>query len=492
MSVSKVHPIDVDSEAAGITDVKPSRHPVSRHTPTYRKERLFHLAITIVCLSLSITSLVIAHKAYDRRTNNSTAWPAVNTASSAADVIAPEQEGLLANLAERVELLANLEQRVQAIERSVHRPLFAPPEQIMTKLHPGRSPRPTGKAMAMSATVLVTGSSGVNDLRFAEGAVWAYERVDTGQFVFSAQLDPTDGGAGDGFGSAVAISSDSRTIVVGASGRRAAYIFDRQSTGQYTLTAKLTVTGPHVLGESVAIVGNTIVIGANGVSRADPDSVFVFEMDPQGGYHQVAQLPAYDEISQDSIAFDGAIIAVGAPRDNDKGSMAGAVYVFEKNATQWLQTAKLVAPDGHSFSMLGGSVAVSNGRIVAGASNAFTERGFSGAAYVFEKDAAIDQHKAVAKLVPTDGADRDSAGLVVAIAGDTVVVTSMLDDDHHDSSGSAAVFKRDSTGAYVQTRKLRAPNPSSRALFGREVALWDTILAVSSGDGIYMANLTRP
>merc|ERR1719240_1539417 len=103
-------------------------------------------------------------------------------------------------------------------------------------------------------------------------------------------------------------------------------------------------------GVSVAIAGNTIVVGANqptywdGSSHVDdgPGSVYVFRTSDSGAsYDQVAKLTAADAAASDSfgvsVAIAGGTIVVGAYGDDDAGtySNSGSVYVFEDESSWW-------------------------------------------------------------------------------------------------------------------------------------------------------------
>jgi hypothetical protein len=90
---------------------------------------------------------------------------------------------------------------------------------------------------------------------------------------YAAKLIASDGRDNDGFGYSVAVSGD--TVVAGApdddvgsqSNQGSAYVYVRPETGwlDTTQTAKLTAgdgTGGDKLGTSVAVSGDTVVVGA--------------------------------------------------------------------------------------------------------------------------------------------------------------------------------------------------------------------------------------
>ena len=91
--------------------------------------------------------------------------------------------------------------------------------------------------------------------------------------------------------------------------------------------AKLTASDAayfDYFGRSVAIDGNTIVVGATSDDDGGPNSgsVYVFEKSTWGTYDQVAKLTASDAAAGDtfgeSVAIDGGTVVVGANQPLDK------------------------------------------------------------------------------------------------------------------------------------------------------------------------------
>ena len=74
------------------------------------------------------------------------------------------------------------------------------------------------------------------------------------------------------------------------------------------------------------------------------------------------------------------------------------------------------------------------------------------------------------KLFPDDGVADDRFGWSVAISGDVAVIGTYLDDDSGKDSGSAYTYVFDGA-AWVQERKLLAPDGEDDDQFGSVVAL---------------------
>ena len=108
----------------------------------------------------------------------------------------------------------------------------------------------------------------------------------------------------------------------------------------YDELAKLTAADAAAgdeFGFSVAIDGNTIVVGAYQRDSGGPGAAYVFRTDDGGAtYVEIAKLTAADAASGDefgySVAIDGSTVVVGAWKDDDAGSKSGSAYVFDANA----------------------------------------------------------------------------------------------------------------------------------------------------------------
>ncbi|HIP71260.1 MAG TPA: hypothetical protein EYH05_07675, partial [Anaerolineae bacterium] len=65
---------------------------------------------------------------------------------------------------------------------------------------------------------------------------------------------------------------------------------------------------------------------------------------------QQAKLTVADAGSGDqfggAVSLDGSTLLVGARYEDEKGSNAGAAYIFSGSGGSWSQTAKLTAGDG--------------------------------------------------------------------------------------------------------------------------------------------------
>ena len=322
-------------------------------------------------------------------------------------------------------------------------------------------------------------------------------------FVEVAKLTASDGATGDLFGDSVAVSGD--TVVVGARGDNAgqgsAYVFVEPVGGwaSDTQTAKLTaydgVAGDR-FGESVAVSGDTVVVGAREDdigANVDQGSAYVF-VEPEGGWvssTETAKLTASDgggapfgNFFGGSVAVSGDTVAVGAYRDTvGTRIVQGSAYVFVEPGGGWVsstETAKLTASDGAVADLFGFSVAVSEDTVVVGARG---DNAGQGSAYVFvEPVGGWASDTQTAKLTTSDGGSNDTSGESVAVSGGTVVVGAPRDTiGAKTNQGSAYVFVEPGGGwvSGTETAKLTASDGAAGDLFGgiRSVAVsGDTVV----------------
>ena len=274
-----------------------------------------------------------------------------------------------------------------------------------------------------------------------------------------------------------------------------AYIFTRTGTF-WTQQAKLTASDGAAIawfGRSVSISGDTIVVGASGASGGDDDngtdsgSAYVFTRTGTSWSEQ-AKLTASDGAAGDrfgvSVAIAGDTIVVGAHWNDDNGDASGSAYIYAHTGTTWSEQAKLTASDGAAGDQFGIVVAIANATIVVGAWRDDTVNGGnSGSAYVFTHTGTTWTEQA--KLTASDGAEIDYYfGISVAIAGGTIVVGASADIDVGTGIGSAYVYMQTGT-TWTEQAKLTATDMGIGDWFGGSVAIaGDTIVVGARGDNV--------
>lgn len=303
--------------------------------------------------------------------------------------------------------------------------------------------------------------------------------------VQQAKLVAFDGAFLDRFGSWVDIDGD--TAVVGSfqddSGRGSAYVY-RFDGATWSLEQKVTAqdaAGGDLFGVSVAIDGDTILIGAHLDDDAGSASGAAYVFTRSGAtWTQQQKLVAADAASEDRFGFaldiDADTIVVGARDDDDAGISSGAAYVFRRDAGTWAEEAKLTASDGAELDFFGRTVAVSGDTVAVGAHQDDDAGTNSGSAYVFTRSGTIWTEEE--KLVATDGAAGDQFGYSVDVSGNTLVVGAYGDADAGAETGAVYVFQR--AGNWSQAGKVVPSDAAAGDWFGGVVGVQGSVIAVAS------------
>jgi hypothetical protein len=325
-----------------------------------------------------------------------------------------------------------------------------------------------------------------------------------------AYLKASSPGGADEFARAVAISGD--TVVVGVdyedsrgTDSGAAYVFVRNGTNwseQAYLKAANAAAGDR-FGFAVAISGDIIVVGA--LFEAGTGAAHVFVRNGTNWTEQAylkASNAEADDLFADEVAISGETIVVASfnegsnatgvngDQNNNDARGSGAVYVYVREGTTWIQQAYLKASNtgaGDAFYKLG----ISGDTIVVGAiredSDATGINGDqnnkraleSGSAYVFVRDGTNWTQQAYLKGSNTRAGDRFG---FVSISGDTILVGAFREDNTATGingelgeyeaidSGAAYVFVRHGT-IWTQQAYLKASNAEADDRFGWAVSL---------------------
>ena len=305
-------------------------------------------------------------------------------------------------------------------------------------------------------------------------------------------ISPDATGEPDIFGLSVAIDADTSLVseVFGGSNDGGAAFILQQNVGgtdNWGEVTSLTSSDLEFLdrfGQSVALSGDTAIVGASLEDEAasDAGAVYIFERDAGGvdNWGQVKKLMASDAEIEDQfgrdVAIDGDTVIVGANFEDGFGDRSGAAYVFERDAggsNNWGEVAKLTASDAQADANFGSGVGVSGEIAVVGAYGEPTFGTNAGATYVFRRDqGGPGNWGEVKKLTASDADFADLFGVVVAVSGDTLAVGAFLKDTPEDTAGSAYIFERDEGGAdnWGEVKKLTASDADHNDFFGSSVA----------------------
>lgn len=313
---------------------------------------------------------------------------------------------------------------------------------------------------------------------------------ETQKLTWEPILSPTVGS-----GYRVAVALDDSIAAIGCSKSNSgqagrAFVFEDQS-GAWAVTATLNGSDSQstdLFAHAVDVSGTTIVVGAPNDDHAggnDAGSAYVF-VKSGAAWVQSVKLTASDAQPTDlfgsAIALEGNTLLIGAPGDDDQGSSAGAVYVFEYDGAQWTQQQKLIPPPSSANHKFGFSLAIDGANAVIGTELVLAPG--AGLAYVWTHNGTDWANPQT--LIPPDGANGDRFGSAVAIDGDWVVVGSPRHEGGANDSGAAYTYKFDGK-AWTFHEKLTQPvYPELNEQFGGSAAIeGDTLLIGCPLDRVY-------
>ena len=302
-----------------------------------------------------------------------------------------------------------------------------------------------GRSVATDGSVAMIGSlQHIHPDAPGTGAVYAFRfDPDASVWIEEQEVLTATGAWADGFGEVVSLSED--LMLVGArfdddngANAGAAYIFRFDpDTSQWVEEQKLLASDGafgDFFGRSVAVLGDVVVIGADG----------------------------HDDACRD-----------------DPVCNSGAAYVFRFNpeTSQWVEEQKLLASDAAWQDSFGESVAISDEAALIGANG-----DGPGSAYVFRFDPKTSTWVQEQKLLPSGG-QPEQFGRAAAIDGDIAVIGSPFADAGGPSSGAAYVFRYDPKTSQWSQQAMLVPDPGPwTAFFGRSVAI-DNEMAVIGAHG---------
>mmetsp|Transcript_29582 Transcript_29582/g.87648 ORF Transcript_29582/g.87648 Transcript_29582/m.87648 type:complete len:839 (+) Transcript_29582:2769-5285(+) len=283
-------------------------------------------------------------------------------------------------------------------------------------------------------------------------------------------------------------------------------------------------------GVSVALYGNTVIIGAD---NHYSDNAYVFKMSV-GKWQEEALLQPREGVSDwygVSVAVYNDTALIGTPRNQVGDIGTGTVFVFTRMNATWDQVATLIPSDGEDGAWFGSSVAVDRDTAVIGAS---LDKNRVGSAYVFvrrggewhQQDKLRPRNKTISRSFgtsvsldgrwlivgspdgwqlqrssahvfqrigrkwerrgelqpPNDGSDDSAFGTTVALNARTAIVGSYRHSQNGWLSGAAHVFKRFGVN-WQMLATLRPRDGEGYDLFGQSAALSDKIAVIGAKKG---------
>jgi FG-GAP repeat protein len=398
---------------------------------------------------------------------------------------------------------------------------------------------------------------------YSAGAVYVFvQRNNT--WTQQAYIKASNPGQSDKFGFMLSLSQDGSTLAVSAPGEGSAakgingdqnddsipeagavYVFSRTGTSwSQQAYIKASNTGEPGVGDqfadgdrfgfslSISADGNTLVVGAiaedsgakgingdqNDNSQPNSGAAYVFVRSGTN-WSQQAYVKASNTDTADLFGYsvglsaDGNTLAVSAYDEDssareingvqDRGRRGtGAIYVFSRTGTSWMQQAYLKASNAEQGDSLGYSIAISqDGNTIAGGAgdedclmpgifpgathvcqDDQPQDNSSGAVYVFVRDGNTWTQQAFIKSSNPDKEDWFGSRLTLSGDGNTLAVGAQVEDGgskgingdqkNQSAEDSGAIYFFTRTGTmWKQVAYVKASNPHAYDEFGSAMAL---------------------
>lgn len=299
-----------------------------------------------------------------------------------------------------------------------------------------------GNSTAVQDDTLVVGARGDDTLGLDVGAAHVFNRIN-GTWVQGPKLLPSDGLPDDSF-SAGAVAIDGDTIAIASvnadsealgPNSGAVYIFSRNEggAGNWGQVAKLQPPGffgSGFLGRAIDIQGDRIAVGSF------RDRVFIFNRTEGTNDWVLGQTVVAsddtanrEEFGNTGLRMDGNRLMVTARTDNnERGEIAGTVYIFEDQGGTYTQVQRLLAADGAAGFTFGRDATIQGDLLIVGHNFRRPSDGRRvGLVNVYEVNPRTNQFEEVSRLTSGSSETFTQFGFAVEFANGTPLVGASAD-----------------------------------------------------------------
>lgn len=347
-------------------------------------------------------------------------------------------------------------------------------ERLMMLFPEDRQPEGRfGYRVAMNDRFIIASQRGDMDRGAEAGAVYIFDR-DTRLQRF--KITPEDGGPRGFFGESIAL--DGIDLLVGATGGDgggAVYLFNAETGQQMNRFVATEGTNARLFGQSVAFGDDGVAIV--GALCDDPEealietgAAYVFDADNGTLIHRLTASNQGDRARfGSSVAGAPNRVLVGASWNNSIEYREGAVYIFDLSTGE--QLMMLVPSDASPGMEFGFSMAAEGGRVVVGAHYDSRVQNQQGSAYIFD----IATGAELARLRPGNSSYAGSQfGEAVALQGSNAVIGAIYDLANGRSRGTAYLFNSSTPTLEVAPSPLVAGESATFDLFNLapDAATW--------------------
>ncbi len=309
------------------------------------------------------------------------------------------------------------------------------------------------------------------------GAVYIYDQMGTNWVLDAKLVLPGDAAANEeAFGLGLSLDGDRLSVISAdpASQQRWVYLFRRTATG-WEQEAKFTHMSS---GRSLSLRNDELLVGlpAFGPNDSQVGAVRPYRLASgvwtEASLFQIAA-PAPEDFFGISVSVDGAYALIGTVEDG-VGENSGSAYVFQKVEGTWTEGPRLVPDEVEGGDVFGRSSSLSGTVAVLGASGDDDRGTDAGAAYVYERDGA--QWSLVQKLTGSDIGTGAFFGSAVRTNGTSIIVGAP-----NARSGQGAAYVYDQIGtSWTERIAVTSPGSNPDRDYGAAVGITESLVVAGA------------
>jgi hypothetical protein len=358
------------------------------------------------------------------------------------------------------------------------------------KIYPfdGESPDQYGRYIAVNDSFLFVSSIGHNNY---SGAVYVYKKYNN-NWIYQKKLINSDNAAFDRFGTVhlyknyLYVGALSKRVN-GVNGAGAVYVF-KYENGDWIETQKILPDSIELdmnFGFKISAREEYLLVSAHEASPLGTRSGKAFLYKKYYDSYKLYQtfIPgdgdSYDNFGVDLLIIDSTII-IGAPRNaNSSGEWAGAVYIFEKRDSLWIESYKILPDANSDFDYFGGALKTSNKYLTITAMVSILGKG-EGSVYIYER--SKNSFKFIQKI--TAGLNpvyNNYFGYSLVMNDDSMYVGAISDITDSASRG-AVYFFQNKNGIWEKSLRIIANEVHESGTYGHDVLFRNNQLFIGSPD----------
>lgn len=237
-------------------------------------------------------------------------------------------------------------------------------------------------AVAISGDTIVIGSPLNNGVGMYSGNVYVYEKPETGWASMgeTATLQPE--GLSESFRYGYSVSIDGNIIAAGCGNNPQVYVFEKKDGGWESRAETAILSVPELLRESIRSYGTSILVSGNSIAVAAPmqtnedvnsGAIYIYHRPDTGWVNTEREdtmlLPPINlPLLQFgySLAMDGDYLLVGTPTHTKTLIYTGAAFLYERRDDRWVLIQELHAENPIKNAQYGTALALKNGRLLIG------------------------------------------------------------------------------------------------------------------------------